>query len=279
MRKLVLDTNVCGKLLTPAHCYDVAAIKARISRKFKLVISPLTFVELLDALTKSDSAHFESHKERLRLMAGGGKPVFLRFPVAFALRTILGLGSPATKFGPVDFENWFRIVLRARSRDDLIQGNIRHPLDSRKTYGLNPAEISRQQNEGKAKHRRRLRVLQNRPSPIPPGPQWAASLARDLRRNLTEEEAIRFHHGLDAAYEYDKELRRIAAHKTYNFDKHDGDWIDYHQLFYLCDPDILLVTDDSNLLKRIGRSSQKDRILLLKDFLLALGFGGEDSEE
>jgi hypothetical protein len=96
MMKVVLDTNVCGKLLTPAYCDDVADIKARISRTFKLAISPQTFLELLDALTKSDSAHFESHRARLRLMAGGGKPVFLRFPAAFALKTAAGISrSPA----------------------------------------------------------------------------------------------------------------------------------------------------------------------------------------
>jgi hypothetical protein len=53
---------------------------------------------------------------------------------------------------------------------------------------------------------------------------------------------------------------------------HDGDWIDFHQLFYLCDPEIILVTDDNTLLKRVGKSSQKNQILLFRDFLTQLEF-------
>jgi len=207
---------VCGKLTTPQYARDLVTIQARMSRKIKVMALPQTFVELLGALTKSDSAHFEAQQERSRLLAGRGKPSSLPFAGAFALKKLLGLKSPATKFGPKDFENWFRIVIRAKSREELIEGTVMHPVDSRKTYRLNPAEISRQTDL--AKHKKRLKLLQNSGSPILPdlnGAQvWHVTFGGSLQKK-----AIRFHQGLDAAYEYDKELRRCAAQTAYNFDR------------------------------------------------------------
>jgi hypothetical protein len=271
MKKLLLDTNICGTLVSPEYSLRLPMIKARISRRFKVVVSPHTFIELLDALTKSSSSHFEDHKARLRIMAGGGKPVFLPFPGAFALKRVLGLESPATTLGPVHFHKWFRIMLRADSLDDLIAGAVKDPLNPSKTYRMDSAEITRQLEEGKAEHKHWLKSVQDGRNPIPTGPQWAGNLARDLRWELTADEAVRLHQSLDAAYEYHKELRRVANQKSYNPDKHAGDWIDYHQLFYLCDPEIILVTGDKTLLNRVSKSSQKDRILLLEPLLRELG--------
>jgi len=269
--KLILDTNICGTLLTPTYRDELPDIKARISRNFKIVVSPQTFVELLDALTKSDSSHFESHKERLRLMAGGGRPVFLRFPTAFALKKALNLDSSIVKFGPADFEQWFRIVLGSKSRDEMLQGTVKLRLDSLKTYGLMPEEISRQQNAGKTEHKKRLLLLQASKHSMPNGIEWAKRLALDLGNRITNEQANRLHQSLDAAYRYDQELRRVASSPEYNFDKHDGDWIDYQQLFYLCDPQVSLLTDDKGLVRRVGDSPQKNRILIMRDFLAGLG--------
>lgn len=89
--KLILDTNVCGKLLTPAYSVDLGRIKARINRIYRVVISPETFIELLEAIRGGDGSHFEADRDRLRLMSGGGTPIFLRFPGAFAVWKILSL--------------------------------------------------------------------------------------------------------------------------------------------------------------------------------------------
>ena len=75
-KKIILDTNVCGKLLTAAYRDDVERIKRRLSQTFRIVVSAGTFIELLDAIRGGDGTHFESDKERLRLMSGDGKPIF-----------------------------------------------------------------------------------------------------------------------------------------------------------------------------------------------------------
>src|SRR5579872_3678609 len=101
--KLILDTNVCGKLLTPAYKDDLERIKARITRTYRIVVSPETFIELLETISGGDGSHFEADRDRLRLMSGGGKPIFLRFPGAFVVWKVLGLESTVTKFDPKDF--------------------------------------------------------------------------------------------------------------------------------------------------------------------------------
>src|ERR1035441_8738797 len=120
MTKLIFDTNVCGTLLTPAYEDDLADIKARISRRFKIVISPQTLVELLDALTKSDSSHFELHKDRLRLMAGGGRPVFLMFPAAIFLLLLVVRNQRTVPLAMLERAMRFKVVSAVEAVESLI---------------------------------------------------------------------------------------------------------------------------------------------------------------
>src|SRR5258708_39661213 len=107
--KLILDTNVCGKLLTPAYGSDVEQIRTRINRNFRVVVSPQTFIELLDAMKDGDETYFDDHKQRLRLMVGTRTPEFLPFPGTFALGKVLGLESVAPRsLGPTQFRQWLR---------------------------------------------------------------------------------------------------------------------------------------------------------------------------
>jgi len=100
----------------------------------------------------------------------------------------------------------------------------------------------------------------------------AAASALALGRRIQERQATLLANRLDAAYQYHKALCDVVTTGSYNFEKNDGDWRDYQLLFYLCDPTIILVTDDGRLRKRVGESSQRERIPLLRDFLKSLGF-------
>lgn len=101
--ELILDTNVCGKLLTPPYSTEIAQIKKRINQEFRVAVSPETLLELLDAMKGGDGSHFEADKQRIRLMMGTREPKFLLFPGAFVLKKVLGLKSAVTRFGPGDF--------------------------------------------------------------------------------------------------------------------------------------------------------------------------------
>jgi hypothetical protein len=270
--KLILDTNVCGKLLTPEYIDDLDRIKARINRTYRVVVSPETFIELLEAIRGGDGSHFEADRDRLRLISGGGKPVFLRFPGAFVVWNILGLESKVTKVAPKDFAKWFRLILRAKSRNQMVHGLVDDPLSSRISYRFDPEKIRTQQVAGEAAHRTLLEEIGEAGEIEVPGPSWAAGIARAVGHQVSGEQAKRLLVGLDAAFRYRNELRRLVCTGPYNFDKHRGDWVDWQQLFYLCDPNIHLLTDDDGIRNRVGKSTQLNRILLLREFLAKHGF-------
>jgi hypothetical protein len=52
---------------------------------------------------------------------------------------------------------------------------------------------------------------------------------------------------LDAAFHYRNELQHLARKGEHDFDRHSGDWVEWQQLFYRCDPDVHVHTDDGRL--------------------------------
>jgi hypothetical protein len=272
--KLILDTNVCGKLLSPAYLGDVERIKRQFSRNFRIVVSPQSFLELLNCIRGGDGTHFSADKDRLRLLVGGGKMDFLPFPVAFALKTVLGVADRSPKFfGPSHFRLWFRVVIHAKDRAELVNDDVRLPGDTqRQRRGFKLEESNRQHEDGISQHRVQIEKAIGGKGILPPPDLWAAGLADSLGHKLAPQQATLLGTRLDAAYRYAKELCSIVANGLYNFDKHRGDWIDWQQLFYLCDPSIFLLTDDKGLWNRVGSSSQGAQILDLRNFLKSHGF-------
>jgi hypothetical protein len=272
--KLILDTNVCGKLLTPAYGDDLGRIKRHLSRNFHVVVSPQTFLELLNAIKGGDGTHFSADQDRLRLLVGGGQMDFLPFPVAFGLRKVLGLVDRSPKFfGPSHFRLWFRIVIHAKDRAELVGGDVRLPGDSgRKRLGFKLDDSNRLHEDGISQHRAEIEKAIAGKGILPTPELWAAGLADSLGHKLNSQQAMLLGTGLGAAYRYAEELCSIVAKGQYNFEKHRGDWIDWQQLFYLCDPSVFLLTDDRGLRTRVGSSGQGAQILDLRDFLKRHGF-------
>lgn len=89
--KLILDTSVCGKI---AKSRNKNSIRSRLHRDFRLVVSPNTLAELSDAIKGGDGSYFDTDRDRLRVAAGNGKPLFVEWPVTFALKKILKLPHP-----------------------------------------------------------------------------------------------------------------------------------------------------------------------------------------
>ena len=72
---------------------------------------------------------------------------------------------------------------------------------------------------------------------------------------------------LDAAYRFDATIWRHAEDPKYNIAKHSNELVDAHQLYYLADSDVYLLTSDARLRNRVATSSQADRILMLNTFV------------
>jgi hypothetical protein len=88
--KLMLDTNVCGKLVA-LYRTELPKIRKRMNEEFHVVASPQTFTELLNGMIDGSPEFFELDKEKFRIMLGTKSIKFLPFPVTFALKTALGI--------------------------------------------------------------------------------------------------------------------------------------------------------------------------------------------
>lgn len=265
--KLILDTSVCGKIVVSKN---KDAIRRRLHRDYRLVVSPNTLAELSDAIQGGDGSHFESDRERLRVAAGNGIPIFVEWPVTFALKHILKLPHPPKMPRAKEFEQWFRVILRAKDRDGLFAGTVRRPLLGRNyRQGFDPQVVRRQQEKGETAHVERLKAVSHK-NESPPSPEtWAAEMAKMLGFDLTPEQKVVFAKDLDAAYRYDVFLWKAATapNNSYDFNKHKNDWIDAQQLFYLCDPDIRLLVEDKTLASRSMGSPQMCQVVRFKDYL------------
>ncbi|MCE5308171.1 MAG: hypothetical protein LLG20_11080 [Acidobacteriales bacterium] len=270
---MIFDTNIGQTLLRSDYRPDLDAIRNRINSRFQVVISPQTYLEVFSCVCGGDEAHFEEHRNRLRFLVGRGSPKFLPFPIVFAVAKTLRLRPPSSELGPDDFRKWLRIVLHARDQRALFDGDVQLPDGrSRLRFGFDPSVHLRQHEEGISQHREFMEAIRDNAAPIPPADAWAAATAVTIGHSLDQQQAAALAAGLDAAYQYHRELCGIVANGTYKFEKHRGDWIDWQQLFYLCDPNVYLLTGDGGLQQRIARSPQKSQLLDLRDFLRRLGF-------
>jgi hypothetical protein len=166
--KAILDTNVCGKLVEAPYKHELPLIRSRIARMFQILVSPNSFLELLDAIKGGTGEWFENDRERLRVMAGGGIPHFLPLPVTFSLQKVLGLKASAVELGAKDFKRAFNVVMRANNRDELFGGQVRI-AGSRQRHGIDPDLICEPQKDGDDQHVRSMQQLREKrllfPSP------------------------------------------------------------------------------------------------------------------
>lgn len=273
MPQLIFDTNIGQTLLRPDYRPHLDAILNRINSGFRVMVSPQTYLEVLNCICGGDEAHFEKNREHLRFLIGRGKPEFLPFPIAFAVKKLIGLDWPASELGPGDFSNWLPILLHAKNQKALFVGDVRLPNGPRRQrFGFNPEIHLRQHQTGIREHREFMEAIRDGTGRLQPADTWAAATARTIGHKLDPEQAATLAAGLDAAYHYLVELCRDVGSGAYNFEKHRGDWIDWQQLFYLCDPDIYVLTGDGGLQRRVAQSSQKRQVLDLRAFLKQLGF-------
>jgi hypothetical protein len=263
--KLFLDTNLPSKLNGP-YRGDVGRIMSVITDEFKIVAAPTTFCELLNRLASGDGSHFESDKEAFRLIVGKDAIEFLPMPIAFMLHVLLGLDSPKTTLGPVHFETALTCLLHAKSREDLFGMRVSIPGLGR--CGFTPEAFRKQHEQGQTLHRNWLETVRDGKANLLPQEPWARAYGHMLGYPVSDEQVRRLAGGLDAVYQYSRGLCEIVmGSQSYNFEKHRGDWIDLHQLHYLSDPSIHLLTDDGALRNRVKRSSQGDRVLDFRQFL------------
>ena len=257
------DTNVCSKWETdPGVHANWLAEKARLeSLGHEYVSCSLVLVELLSRLVKPEPAYFSSDLKSFLFLSKNETARFLPFPAKFALKTALGVDSRVSRFDAEEFHNWSKCVTSAKSREAL--GNAEVEMDSMLlTYGIDFGKIKRQHEAGRAAFIKRMAYLRGHRR-LPSRDEVALGILRAQHVIPQPADADKLADALDAAYHY--EIFLLSTDNSYDFgaDKHHGDWVDSQLLYYLADPEMYILTDDSKLKKRCLPSPQADRILLL----------------
>jgi hypothetical protein len=265
--RLLLDTNVCEKLRDATFQFDVERMRGRIRHEFDIVVSPQTFIEILKSVKDARTEeHFEIRRKRLNVMTNDGEAEFVRFPGSFALSTVLGLETPLKEHGPAEFRQWYRILVTSNSLAELVECNVQLPDDPRR-YGLDLPFVEHEEKDGVRRHREFLTAIASGSYQFPPPAIWAQRIADHLECSVTNEQRETLAKRLSAAYEYHKATFKLMTNNpNYNVEGHDSDRMDHLQLFYLCDPELYILTDDAGIRSGCSASSQACRILALTEF-------------
>lgn len=267
--KLMLDTNVATKLSSTASGFDVDRLNAKIRSSYRVVVSPETLLELIGGVIGAkDNEHLKKDQRRFRVMCGRATTTdFMRFPVDFSLRTVLDMKSSRQPMDPALLQFSTKVILSAKSLDELVSGGVKVRNRGSKRFVLDPTLIKAHQSGGRTEYRRWLEIAKTGDKPFPSRQDWACDIALDNGVPLTAEQSNSLGQRLSAAYEYQKTIfSKARINLSYNADKHYGDWIDNQQLFYLCDPNLFLLTDDAQIKKQCFNCDQCERVLLLSEF-------------
>lgn len=257
--RLFFDTSVCTRIAYHKPEKEESFIRRYIDATYEYVVSPLTLLELLIKIGRGNEEYFEKNRKSLRVLAADPeKLIFLDFPGSHLLRHIFGL-LPTVKFGPEEFRSWIQVVLSASSLDDSVRGNV-DLGDKERLFGLDFNLIDAQLQEGKDDHRLILEGIRDGSNHHVDVLAWASETLTELGREPNSEDCKKAAHALEAAYLFDVYLWKQAKNQTYDFGRHDTDWIDRQQLFYLSDSQVLFITEDVNLLQETRKSSQAARI-------------------
>jgi hypothetical protein len=236
-----------------------------IAENFRYVVSPATFLELLNGIVNGSETRFQNFRGELNaLIPSHGRMNFLKSPGSFVRETLLGISHPHPNFEPSDLEQWVKAVFYAKSYQEMLEGNVVFPNVTRKTFGLHPTVVLEQTLTGKQVHADQLEKVRAGELQLPNKPTWARGILVSLGQKPTHEECLKLAEGLDAAYQLFQWFGQQAKTSNYNFAKHDSDWIDEQQLYYLADPQTYFLTSDTHFVERVRGSGQAARIITYK---------------
>lgn len=267
-KKVFYDTQVISYALAgkiPAADWELAC--RYVSARCRYCVSLNTLTELIVGLACGDEAHFSENVNRIKFLCVGGDPVFLPLVGEFIRKRVFHLNPIRPDYSPAQIKMWPRIIINARDRSELISGlvSLREPGRRLIDYGFNLEMLVRQVQDGKNAHSHALSQLRDGTLLRPTQQQWALGVLCRLAIPISDANVARLCSTLDAAYQYDTQLYDLALCNNYDFTKHDSDWLDTQQLYYLADPSVFLVTLDSKLKARTAKSSQIGQVLDFED--------------
>lgn len=260
LRHLVFDTNVCGTIQNSPN--RKAVLKVLRSR-YTFAASLYTIFELILALCRSkNSEYFESDRDRMKVMIGDGtiaSSKFLDHGLSFSLKSGPGIETKESGTGAGAGKQLFELAAKAGSLEELKETGVQ-VLGFPKKRVLRCNDI--ESDFDNAKRMYKVDVT----SALPSRTEWAKKLGSIVGVTMSEGQANALGDVLDGLYAYETWLRN-AMRSRFNPDNNLNDRIDMHQLFYLADDRVEIVTGETKIRKRIETSGQVHRVISLDDLL------------
>ena len=156
------------------------------------------------------------------------------------------------------------VILHAQSATDLRAGVT---LPTGGTHPVNLEGFLAEKEQQREQYVNWFSILRGKKRTDRNPEQWAAQLMTGL--NLPPDKVIRqkLIHGLAAMYQFEGWLLDAARNKNYDLRAKFSDLIDAKQLYYLSDPSVFFITNDSDFTIRLRGNPQRNRILTFPQFL------------
>jgi hypothetical protein len=165
-----------------------------------------------------------------------------------------------------DLELWMRAVLRARDRRMLESGRMRMLWKGRwRSFGLDLGNVNSQLRNVQQKYADQFREFQKKKLPLLTPKVWADMVLARLNKPMTSSNRDLILERCDAAYRFDKLLFELYKDPKYNPFRHGPEIVDAQQLYYLCDTEMLFITEEKSLKNKVIGSSQLPRILTFSE--------------
>lgn len=230
-------------------------------------ISPLTVGELISALVNGDSEHFELHQRRLRVLLSPGDQAEVFDFAPYFVAQALGLPVERPAHLEDDFLGSINLILEAPSKDSLLQGFRCRGKNSKQIAKIRIDRFAKEHaspKEGYISHMT-LRKERNITSVSPDA--WASSLLRFYGISRDDVALAEVAERLSANYEFEMYVNNLVQNENFTISKNTSDLIDGQQLCYLCDPNVVFITNDSDFKNRTQNSPQANRIKTFAELL------------
>lgn len=255
-RKIFVETSVAVKVGTlDLPEADWHSVVYHLASNVDFVVSPLSFIEVLNSLARGDERFVIHNRKRIEALSPLDplNPTFLEMPGQFVLREALGTRPVLDTYQPEPLREVMITILGHTS----VSPELRAFLDEIKTrheFGI---------RDYIARYGEVRRIGQTAPD----RELWVRAHLTDLGILPSAEDVLAVGSALDAAYEYSAWIRRQLANPSYLPSKEPTAWIDPQQLFYLCEPTMHMLYRDGDFIERTGTSTQQSRLVKLKDVM------------
>ena len=230
-------------------------------------ISPLTVTEILDRVNKDESSrYFRRTQEQVRCLYPYGKrKKFFDFTRYFINKTIFGVEAKRPITLEKDFGFNLEIILWAESRAAVLEG-VPMPYLTGGHYRLRLEQFSVEIQSIRDRYKQWLSPLKGKKRFSFTPEEWLKDALKLVGMD-TPENRKKFIDALLAAYQFEHWIIDAARNHNYNLDRNVSDLIDAQQLYYLCDPTVIFITNDTDHEKRLRGNPQRGRIKTFEEVL------------